>query len=507
MSHLDHNKRLSKILHHLEPKMLNTKSLTRHRCNASNKTLSSVYPSIASQLTSIFGDRYTENDEILLKHGREVIGSARSRPPTAVIYPLSTDEVVQATKLCNTHEPPINLIPYSAGTSLESHILSQNAHNRISITLNFSKMNKIVAIYQDDMQCTVQPGVNWVELNKHLSSYNLFLGVDPAPAACIGGMVATSCSGPYAVRYGTMKNQIINLEVVLSDGTVIKTAQRAIKSVAGYDLNSLFVGSEGTLGIVTQATLRLRAVPKHVEIAQASFDDLDGVGQCVKEVNASGIGLAAFEFMDETMLANCKKYDAKVDLILDKPIILFKFVGASKEHVTADIKLIKAIVAKYTQYPFKWSEDEASRNRLWKVRKMCFWAAKFANPGKECIITDVAVPFSAFNESLVLCKREMDKSWLNTPIVGHIGDGNWHTVLFFDKNKPKDVEEAQRLNDLIVKTAIKLNGTCTAEHGVGKHKVKWLKHELGQNTVDFMKSLKQHIDPNLILNPGNIVAV
>merc|ERR1712228_531298 len=376
-----------------------------------------------------------------------------------------------------------------------------------SITINISKMNKLLSVHQHDMQCTVQPGVNWVKLNKKLVAYNLFLGVDPAPAACIGGMVGTSCSGPSALRYGTMRNQIVNLTVVLSDGRILKTGQRAIKSVAGYDLNSLFCGSEGTLCIVTECVLKLRSIPQFVEIAQASFDDMESIGKCVREINACGVSLAAFEFMDDCMLRDCKKYDKKVDIVLDKQVILFKFAGPSKEHIAADISLIQGIVGKYSEYPFKWSKDEESRHRLWMVRKMSFWAAKFANPRMDCLITDVAVPFSNFNESLVVCKKEIAKSWLNGPIVGHIGDGNWHSVIFFDKNKQKDIDEAQRLNDFIVQSALKLDGTCTAEHGVGKHKVKWLKHELGDNTVEFMKDLKKHIDPKLILNPGNIIKV
>ena len=505
-----HGRRLSKILNHTDCKSnkyeLNKFELSKNDCN--NKILSDLYPNISIKLKNIFGDRYSEDNQLLTKHGHEVIGNARCKPPSAVIYPLSTKEVVELTKLCNFHKPPIKIIPYGAGSSLESHILPDYDDDRIAaITINFNKMNKVLSIHADDMQCTVEPGVNWVKLNKLLSSYNLFLGVDPAPAACIGGMIGTCCSGPGALKYGTMRNQLINLKIVLSNGQIIKTGQRAIKSVAGYDLNSLFCGSEGTLGIVTEATLRLRALPKYTEIAQASFDNLESIGKCVQEINATGVNLAAFEYLDENMLKDCKKYDKKVDIILDKQVILFKFCGPSKEHISADIQLIQEIVSKYSKYPFKWSKDEESRHRLWKVRKMAFWAARFANPRKECVITDVAVPFSKFNDSLVLCKKEMDKSWLNAPIVGHIGDGNWHSVIFYDKNNKNDIKECNRLNDLIVKTALKLNGTCTAEHGVGKHKTKWLKYELGQSTVDFMRSLKQFIDPNLILNPGNVIDV
>mmetsp|Transcript_5346 Transcript_5346/g.8758 ORF Transcript_5346/g.8758 Transcript_5346/m.8758 type:complete len:513 (+) Transcript_5346:35-1573(+) len=508
--------RVCKLLQHTAPNTTNTNDHLSS-CATSNQTdhefthrlLSDVYPSTAKQLQRMFGSRYTEDEKVLRKHGREVIGNARSKPPASVIYPTSTDEVVSLVKICSSHSPPINIVPYAAGTSLESHILRHDngKGTRQSITINLSRMDKVLAVYPEDMQCTVQPGVNWVKLNARLSAeHNLFLGVDPSPSACIGGMIGTCCSGPSALKYGTMRNQVVNMTVVLSDGTVIKTGQRAIKSVAGYDLNALFCGSEGTLGIVTEATIRLRAVPKFTEIAQASFDDMHSIGQCVQEINRAGVNLAAFEFLDEEMLRQCKMYDKKVDIILDKLVIMFKFCGPSKEHVEADIRLIQRIVAKYSPHPFLWSKDEESRHRLWKVRKMCFWAAKFANPGKEVVITDVAVPFSHFNDALIACKKAIANSWLNAPIVGHIGDGNFHALFFYDKTKEADVAEAQRLNNLIVSTALELHGTCTAEHGVGKHKVKWLKRELGENAVQFMKSLKQHIDPSLVLNPGNIVA-
>ena len=463
--------------------------------------LSQKYPELTSKLKNILGSRYSEDNKILYKHGREVIGYARSSPPNAVIFPINTEEVVKIVKLCNNNNPPISLTPYAAGSSLEGHIINKDG----GITISFAKMNKILKVYPTDMQCVVEPGVNWVKLNKYLKQYNLFIGVDPAPAACIGGMVGTCCSGPSALKYGTMRNQLINLEIVLPNGNIVTTGQRAIKSVAGYDLNGLFCGSEGTLGIITKITLQLRVIPKYVEVGQALFDTINDIGNCVKEINKSGVMLGAFEYMDPNMINDLIKFDPKINLIKNKYIIMFKFVGPTKDHINGDIKLIKSIVKQYTKYPFRWSSNNKERERLWHARKMAFWASKFAYPGKECFVTDVAIPQSKFGEHLILCSKKLSQSNIGYSIVGHIGDGNWHSVLFFDPKNKKEINEAKRLNQFIVHSALQMEGTCTAEHGVGKGKRKYLTRELGQNTVDLMKTIKYSIDPNNILAPGNIV--
>ena len=468
--------------------------------------LSTIYPSAAKELRQTY--QYDESLASLEKYGRDISSAKRISPPNAVIFPQNKQEIVNIVKFCNSHKPnPIAIVPYSAGTGLESHTTS--LPNRVSISLSFKNMDKLLSVYADDMQCTVQPGIGFMKLNKLLSPYKLFLGVDPAPSACIGGMVSTCCSGPSAVRYGTMRNQVINLTIVLCDGTIIKTGQRAIKSVAGYDLNGLFIGSEGTFGIIVEATLRLRPVYKYIEIAQAIFDNDDwyGIGQCVKEINSSGVNLAAFEFLDSNMVNDCKKYDPKANLIENKNVIMFKFTAPTKQHIDADISVIKSIVKKYSEYPFVWSKNEKERHRLWNVRKNCFWANKFAHKGLNDISTDVGVPFSKFSECIRTCKIEMDKSILYCAIVGHIGDSNWHAAILYDAKDPNQVKEAFRLNEFIVNTALKLEGTCTCEHGVGKNKRKFLPQELGHDTVNFMKRLKKHIDPNNIFCPGNVVNV
>ncbi|ETO17531.1 D-lactate dehydrogenase, mitochondrial precursor [Reticulomyxa filosa] len=359
------------------------------------------------------------------------------------------------------------------------------------------------------MQCVVEPGVNVHYLNSQvlIPKYGLFLGVDPAPAACIGGMVGTCCSGPSAFQYGTMLNQVINLTLVLWDGTVIKTGQRAVKSVAGYNLNGLFVGSEGTLGIVTEITLRLRAVPKWTEIAQAYFDDMVSVAKCQNDILQSGIQLAAFEFLDNVMVTACQDYNPKgiQSLIRNKHLMIFKFAGPSKKHIHADIECIQEIVKKYSKYPFIFSTDEQERKRLWNTRKAAFWAAKAINNSKDVIITDVAVPYSNLGDILVKVKKELDASPLVGPIIAHIGDGNFHSCLLYDNKNVLEIAEAKRLCNFIVDLALQLEGTCTAEHGVGLRKKEYLFKEFGNHTVQFMSNLKHFIDPIGIFNPGKIV--
>lgn len=467
--------------------------------------LSQQYPVLFNALKQIFNDRYCEELKVLRSHGKKRTGKVI---PNAVIYPKSTQEVVTLVKLCNNHKPPIPIIPFTAGTSIEAQILPQSSAN-CTISIDFSKhLNKLIAVYPQDMQCVVQPGINWYKLNKILSKHNLFLATDPSPRAGIGGMIATCCSGPSAVKYGTMRHQVINLTIVLSNGTIIKTGQRAIKSVAGYDLNGLFVGSEGTLGIIVQATLRLRTLYKYNEIGQAIFDTMDmrQIGDCVKEINQTGVELAAFEYMDDKMIQDFNKYDPTVN-IPNGQLIIFKFQGPTQKHIDADIKLIRNIVMKYSKYPLRWSKNEKERKRLWSVRKVSFLASRVIYKGLTSISTDVAVPFSKFGECLLKCKKEIDESILHCVILGHIGDGNFHVGIFYDPNIKKQVLEMKRLNYFIVDLALKLNGTCTAEHGVGKRKKKFLEKELGTNTVQFMKKLKRYIDPNCILSPGNIVDV
>eukprot|EP01084_Bolivina_argentea_P129828 229255_1 len=503
--------RILHLMNHLD-KRHNYKTLlpshTRDTTSYQAVPLSHIYPNTVQILQQIFHNRYNETIPVLEKHGRDINDAARTSPPNAVIFPQTKQEIIDLIKLCNSHKPkPIAIVPYSAGTALEGHITA--SPNRTTISISFAKMNQILSIYPNDMMVTVQPGIGFMKLNKQLQKYKLLLGCDPSPSACIGGMIATCCSGPSAIRYGTMRNQVINLTIVLANGTVIKTGQRAIKSVAGYDLNGLFIGSEGTLGIIIEATLRLRPMPVYIEIAQAAFEcnDWFSIGECIKEINLSGVVLAAFEFMDNLMVNDCKKYDPKANLIENKNIILFKFSGPTKEHISADINVIKNIVQKYSKYPFVWSKTEKERRILWNIRKNSFWANKFANPGKNSISTDVAVPYSNFSECIKQCKMEMDKSVLYAPIVGHIGDGNWHASIWYDARKEEQVKEVHRLMEYIVNCALELNGTCTAEHGVGKNKKKFLYKELGHNAVEFMKSLKKHIDPNGILCPGNVVDV
>lgn len=461
-----------------------------------------AHPDIHRALGELLGpDRYCTDPLELDQHGKEMSGYAKRGNPQAVVYPLTTEEVQEVVKLCASRKIPI--VPYGAGTSLEGHTIAQKG----GVTINCTMMNNVISVNEKDMDCVVQPGVGWVELNTYLEQYKLFLGVDPAPGACIGGMCATCCSGTNAVRYGTMKNQVLNLTVVMADGSVLKTGQRARKSSAGYDLARVFVGSEGTLGIVTEATLKLHNVPEHTAVARVSFASVKDAADAVVEILQEGIQMGAIELLDDEMIKACNLYSG-TDLP-ESTCILFKFTG-HKPHVDVDIQRVKQIITKHTKHEYMWASSEEEIHSIWGMRKHAFWASQLYaeqnyGEGKQLMATDVAVPISRLAEAIDDTKAEIKESFLFAPIVGHVGDGNYHVCIAFDPENPVEAKEAKRLNSNMVKRAIAMEGTCTGEHGVGSGKIKYLKSELGEGSVKLMKTIKRALDPNLILNPGKIV--
>jgi D-lactate dehydrogenase (cytochrome) len=455
------------------------------------------YPGALAELLRAVGeDRLSLDEDELEQRGKEVSGYATPSNPQVVVWPDTTEHVSDVLKIANKHKIPV--VPYAAGTSVEGHTVATQG----GITLDIKNMCKVLQVNVEDMDCVVQPGVGWMQLNDHCAEYGMFLGVDPAPGACIGGMCATCCSGTNAVRYGTMKDQVLNLTIVLADGTVLKTGQRARKSSAGYDLARLFVGSEGTLGIVTEATLRLRNVPEHVVVARVTFPSVHAACSAVIKILQKGVQLGAIEIMDEVMVKAVNQYSALG--LPEMPTILFKFAG-TPAHVADDINVVKDITGQFTKESYHFAETKEETNELWGARKHAFWAAQTFEDGKELMATDVAVPISKLADCIMETKKELDASFLFCPIVGHVGDGNFHTCIAFDPNDPKENAEAHRLNHLMVHRAIRMGGTCTGEHGIGIGKKEYLVPELGEEAVNLMKVIKKALDKNLILNPNKII--
>lgn len=457
------------------------------------------YPGVFNELAAKIGeDRVTLDEDELEQRGKEMSGYATPANPQVVVFPETTEHVSDIMKIANERSIPV--IPYAAGTSLEGHTVAL----RGGICIDMKNMNRVLAVNVEDMDCVVQPGVGWMQLNDHCKPYKMFLGVDPAPGACIGGMCGTCCSGTNAVRYGTMKDQVLNLTVVMADGSVIKTGQRARKSSAGYDLARLFVGSEGTLGIVTEATLRMRNVPEHMSIARVTFPSVHAACSSVIEILQKGIQLGAIEIMDEEMIKAVNKFSSVG--LPENPTIFFKFTGTAA-HVADDIRVVKDITAKYTKETAQFCKSKEESEELWGARKHAFWAAQTYVDDKEIMATDVAVPISKLADCIMETKKELDESFLFAPIVGHVGDGNFHTVIVFDPLNQVENDEAHRLNMLMVNRAIQMDGTCTGEHGVGVGKKEYLIPELGKGSVELMKTLKRALDPKNILNPGKIIDV
>jgi D-lactate dehydrogenase (cytochrome) len=440
-------------------------------------------------------ERISLDEEDLLVHSSDISSYHQGPCTSAVLYPLTTEEVSKIMKISNEYNIPI--IAYGSGTSLEGHTCVAEG----GITLDLSKMNNIITVNNHDMDCTVEPGISWNQLNKELEEFHLFFPVDPGPGASIGGMVGTNCSGTNAVRYGTMKWNVINLTVVLADGTIVKTANRARKSSAGYDLTRLFVGSEGTLGIITEITLRLQNVPESTAVAVTQFDSIHSAASAAIEIQRKGIQMGCIELLDEECIRVVNDY-SNLNYSL-APSIFFKFTG-TQQAVQDNIRQVQSILAKYNTSEFKYSSDVEEREKIWEGRKGALWATMASDPTRSVWTTDVCVPISRLAEAIELTQRDIKQTKLVAPIVGHVGDGNYHVLILIDRNNAQELAEAKQLNDLMIRRAIEMEGTCTGEHGVGIGKIEYLEAELGCNTVQLMRTIKGSLDPKNLLNPGKI---
>ncbi|KAK7843623.1 d-lactate dehydrogenase [cytochrome] [Quercus suber] len=414
--------------------------------------------------------------------------------PDVVVFPRLEDEVSKIVKSCDTYKVPI--VPYGGATSIEGHTLSPNG----GVCIDMSMMNSIKVLHIEDMDVVVEPGIGWMELNEYLEPYGLFFPLDPGPGATIGGMCATRCSGSLAVRYGTMRDNVISLKVVLANGDIVKTASRARKSAAGYDLTRLVIGSEGTLGVITEVTLRLQKIPQHsVDAADVAIATM-----------MSGIQVSRVELLDEVQVKAINIANGK-DLP-EIPTLMFEFIG-TEAYAREQTQIVQKIAAEHNGSDFVFAEDPEAKKELWKIRKEALWACFAMEPNFEAMISDVCVPLSHLAElissNVVSQMTDARNTYASVPInstvIAHAGDGNFHTVILFDPNIEEHWREAERLNKFMVLTALSMEGTCTGEHGVGTGKVKYLEKELGVEALRTMKRIKAALDPNSIMNPGKLI--
>ncbi|NJO36238.1 MAG: FAD-binding protein [Rhodospirillales bacterium] len=448
-----------------------------------------------TKLGARFGSRFSQGEALREQHANTLTWIA-CQPPDAVVFAETTQEVVELVRLCAEARVPI--IPFGTGTSLEGHINAPFG----GLSLDFSRMNRILTVNERDLDCVVEPGVSRKKLNDYLRDLGLFFPVDPgAEEATIGGMAATRASGTTAVRYGTMRENVLNLTAVLADGSLVRTAQRARKSSAGYDLTRLFVGSEGTLGITTELTVRLYGIPEVTLAAVCPFQTIEGACNSVIQAIQLGLGLARMELLDEVQVHAINVY-SKLGLE-ERPMLFLEFHG-TEAGARDQVKLFEEIARSEGALRFDWAEKEEDRRRLWKARHDAYWAAKTAWPGRSGIATDVCVPISRLAECVLETQEDIKRSGIVAPIVGHVGDGNFHSTPMVDPDNPKDIEAVKGFLERLAARALAMEGTCTGEHGVGQGKQKYLKAEHGAG-VSVMRAIKTALDPLNIMNPGKTI--
>lgn len=454
---------------------------------------SGLAPALEAELRSVFGDRLHLTEAMRSQHGGSETHFATALPD-AVVFALSTEDVVAAVKACRAHATPI--IAYGAGTSVEGNITPVHG----GVTIDLSQMDRILTVNPDDFDCTVQAGVRREQLNAHLRDQGLFFPIDPGANATIGGMAATRASGTNAVRYGTMREAILSLRVVTPDGRDIRTARRARKSAAGYDLTRLFIGSEGTLGIITEVTLRLHGIPESILSAVCSFETLQGAIDTVVQSIQLGVPLARVEILDDVQMRAVNAWSKLA--YPEKTTLFFEFHG-SEAGVSDQVQTVSALAADNGGGEFQWSNLPEERDRLWSARHQAYYAAVGLRKGCVGWPTDVCVPIGRLAECILETKADLETASIPGPILGHVGDGNFHVVFVIDPTRPEEEAEARRLNERLVRRALDMDGTCTGEHGIGLGKQDWLREELG-DAVEVMRTLKRAMDPDNLFNPGKI---
>jgi D-lactate dehydrogenase (cytochrome) len=448
-------------------------------------------------LRARFGDRCSTAAAVREQHGRgESVYDAA--PPEAVVFCDSTDEVAFVVRLAHEHAVPV--IPFGVGSSLEGHLLAVQG----GVSIDLSRMNRIVQVNAEDLTVTVEAGVTREQLNREIRDTGLFFPIDPGANATLGGMAATRASGTNAVRYGTMKENVLALGVVTARGEVMRTGTRAKKSSAGYDLTRLFVGSEGTLGVMTEITLKLYPLPEAVSAAICTFPSIDAAVRATIQVIQMGVPIARCELLDANAIRAVNKHSRLA--LPEAPLLLMEFHG-SEAGVKEQAETVQHIAHDHGGTEFQWATTPEERTKLWTARHQSYFAALQSRPGCRCQSTDTCVPISLLAESINESIAEAEASGIPYWIVGHVGDGNFHLSYLFDPDDPREVAEVERLNVLMVKRALRLAGTCTGEHGIGLHKMGYLVDETSPAALEMMKSIKRTLDPKNIMNPGKVIAL
>ena len=449
---------------------------------------------LQSELKKILNGRFSQSESTRANYAR---GEDTYDPvlSEAVVFPETNEEVSKILKLCNENKTPV--VPFGTGTSLEGNVVG----NENGITISLEKMNKVLSVNAEDFDCRVQACVTKEQLNEHLREDGVFFPIDPGANAAIGGMAATSASGTMAVKYGTMKTVITGLTVVLPNGDIINTGSRTKKTSAGYNLTNLFIGSEGTLGIITEVHLRLSPIPESIMSAVCHFPTLENAVQTAQQVIQYGVPIARIEMLNKDQMGISINY-SKLEDIQAVPTLFFEFHGSESSN-NENIKIVEEISKDNNGSSFKWAKDLEDRNKLWKARWDVYYSVKALIDNGRVYSTDVCVPISNITECVNFAEEQAKKFGLRAPMVGHLGDGNFHVVLPFDPAKKEMYKKIREFNDLLIKKALELNGTITGEHGVGLHKKEYLLEEHPDN-IPVMKSIKRTMDPNNIMNPGKI---
>ena len=441
-----------------------------------------------------FGDRLSQSPSMREQHGHTT-SWLPNQPPDAVVFAESLDDVRDVVRVCAEYRTPV--IAFGTGSSLEGHLNAPFG----GISLDMSRLDKIVAVHPEDLDCVVQPGVTRKQLNTHLRDMGLFFPIDPGADASLGGMAATRASGTNAVRYGTMRDNVLNLTAVMPDGSVVKTANRARKTSAGYDLTRLLIGAEGTLGIITELTLRLQGIPQAISAAVCSFPSVEAACQTVIATIQYGIPMARIELMDDLQVRACNLY-SRLDLP-ETPALFIEFHG-TPAGVKEQAEEFGAIAAEFGGDRFRWEAREEDRQRLWQARHDVYFAVKGLRPGANVIATDACVPISRLADCVMETKDDMDRLGLLAPVVGHVGDGNFHVSILVDTADPREMAAARQGIERLAERAIAMDGTCTGEHGIGQGKMRYLEQEVG-SAVQVMQAVKAALDPLNIMNPGKII--
>lgn len=464
---------------------------------AAKRTEPAAIERTVGDLLARFGNKVATSQAVREQHGHTTTWLT-NQPPDAVVFAASVEDVQDTVRICARHGVPI--IPFGTGTSLEGHVNAPNG----GVCIDTREMNRVLAVHAEDLDCVIEPGITRKQLNEYLRDQGLFFPLDPGADASLGGMAATRASGTNAVRYGTMKDNVLSLKVVLANGEVMRTAQRAKKSAAGYDLTRLIVGSEGTLGVITELTLKLHGIPEAISSAVCPFPSVDAACRATILTIQTGIPVARIELLDQLQVKACNAY-SKLTL-KETPTLFLEFHG-SQASVAEQAERFGEIAQEFGGGPSEWTTKPEERTRLWQARHDAYFACVQMRPGARALATDVCVPISRLAECVAETQRDIAEMNLVAPIVGHVGDGNFHTSLLIDMDNPAEIERAERFLERLAERAVAMEGTCTGEHGVGQGKMKYLKAELGEPALEAMRALKRALDPQNIMNPGKIVAL